>query len=273
MCLSEAKVTIKQDGQFIEAQDSISKYDYIPSLLQRYIRRFFMTFKIWPLVKKFIPKTIIGDWSAIEIDQNSMDINQIGNQVHLNFSRDWCIPNIGSDGKVNNGMIYPYVQSKYWNVGLFKYYQMKQLPNFLLAAPIIFLSCSAIYSFIKAQIRKTGANDVPKENNHFPFNSISSLFVLQLFIMLMTFPILHIQVMTRFLNSCPVLFWHFAHILQSTIIQRNERKIDNKSKKINEEEEKKKIRTRKIRLGLLLFYCIGYCIIGHIMFAMFQPWT
>ena len=44
--------------------------------------------------------------------------------------RDWC------DSKTN---IYSYIQEKYWDVGLFKYYTMNNIPNFLLATPMVVL--------------------------------------------------------------------------------------------------------------------------------------
>ena len=33
--------------------------------------------------------------------------------------------------------VYNYIQGRYWDVGLFKYYNLKQLPNFGLAAPMV----------------------------------------------------------------------------------------------------------------------------------------
>lgn len=41
--------------------------------------------------------------------------------------------------------LYSHIQSAYWGVGLLRYWQWKQLPNFLLAAPVLLLTvCGAI---------------------------------------------------------------------------------------------------------------------------------
>ena len=39
---------------------------------------------------------------------------------------------------------YSYIQQKHWGIGLLNYYQVKQIPNFLLAAPVVTLSCLAL---------------------------------------------------------------------------------------------------------------------------------
>jgi len=54
---------------------------------------------------------------------------------------DWC-----SNGPYFN--LYSFVQRKHWNVGLFRYYHLKQLPNFLLAAPILVIASTAVATWI-----------------------------------------------------------------------------------------------------------------------------
>jgi phosphatidylinositol glycan class V len=46
--------------------------------------------------------------------------------------------------------LYGHVQLVHWNVGIFRYYQWKQIPNFLLAAPILILSFTAVVHWIMA---------------------------------------------------------------------------------------------------------------------------
>lgn len=61
----------------------------------------------------------------------------------------WCARRVPS--------IYAHVQSTYWNVGAFQYYQWKQIPNFLLAAPALILTAYGIACFFSAQLRSPSA--------------------------------------------------------------------------------------------------------------------
>ncbi|XP_020256887.1 GPI mannosyltransferase 2 isoform X2 [Asparagus officinalis] len=55
-----------------------------------------------------------------------------------NELRPWC------KGRVP--LLYGFLQSHYWGVGFLRYFQMKQLPNFLLASPVLSLAvCSVVW--------------------------------------------------------------------------------------------------------------------------------
>ncbi|KAJ3440140.1 gpi mannosyltransferase [Anaeramoeba flamelloides] len=54
---------------------------------------------------------------------------------------EWCLLKIPS--------IYNYIQLKYWNVGFLNYWTPLQIPNFLLAAPMIFCILVALIRYIK----------------------------------------------------------------------------------------------------------------------------
>lgn len=55
--------------------------------------------------------------------------------------RPWC--------KARVPMVYDFIQSYYWGVGFLKYFKVKQLPNFLLAVPILSLALASIIYYVK----------------------------------------------------------------------------------------------------------------------------
>ncbi|XVF29873.1 hypothetical protein REPUB_Repub16aG0007900 [Reevesia pubescens] len=57
--------------------------------------------------------------------------------------RPWC--------KARIPVLYNYIQSHYWGVGFLRYFQLKQLPNFLLASPILSLAVCSIIYFVKSR--------------------------------------------------------------------------------------------------------------------------
>lgn len=57
----------------------------------------------------------------------------------------WCTRKVPS--------VYAHIQSAYWGVGAFRYYQWKQIPNFLLAAPALILTAYGTARFFLAQLK------------------------------------------------------------------------------------------------------------------------
>lgn len=155
---------------------------------------------------------------------------------------------------------YSYVQSHYWNVGFLKYYEFKQIPNFLLASPVLIL---IIYNSISYLVRnsditmrlglkfKNSSNDKAKQfvyAVHVLFLSIFCLFFV------------HIQVSTRMIaSSSPYLFWICAKYF-----------FEN-GKRLNAVEIFFKSKTKMTKW--ISYWFIGYFVIGTALFSNFFPWT
>ncbi|KAF8071406.1 hypothetical protein N665_1128s0006 [Sinapis alba] len=61
----------------------------------------------------------------------------------LDELRPWC--------KAKVPLLYNFIQSHYWGVGFLRYFQFKQLPNFLLASPILSLAVCSVVSYMKTR--------------------------------------------------------------------------------------------------------------------------
>ena len=98
---------------------------------------------------------------------------------------------------------YGYVQSHYWNQGFMNYWQLKQLPNFILAAPILIISAFTGFSCLLSCIQRRQL--IPE----FPFVAhLGVMCVASLFFM-------HTQVATRFICAAsPAIYWTSSRLLQ-----------------------------------------------------------
>lgn len=144
---------------------------------------------------------------------------------------------------------YAYVQSHYWNVGFLKYYEWKQLPNFVLAFPIIGFIIYETYFYFRLLVnllRVSKFQQVLSERKSIPF------IVHCLFLTLFCTFFVHIQITTRLIcSSSPVLYWFAVNHLPKTFD-----KIEWKSAN-----------------SLILLWFSGYFLIGTALFSNFLPWT
>ncbi|KAH7683744.1 GPI mannosyltransferase 2 protein [Dioscorea alata] len=83
----------------------------------------------------------------------------------LDELRPWC--------KARIPHLYAFLQSHYWGVGFFRYFQVKQLPNFLLASPILTLAVCSISKYAKSLPQVVQALVVRQGNNP-PFSDVTS---------------------------------------------------------------------------------------------------
>ncbi|CAI2166525.1 12123_t:CDS:2 [Funneliformis geosporum] len=122
--------------------------------------------------------------------------------------RPWC------NGTIP--LLYSFVQSFYWNCGFLNYYEVKQIPNFLLASPMIFLSFYGIYSYSKFDFKRIltlglqQRSETTLESSSSPYHGTHELLpFIYLWAILLVYSInfMHVQVITRFFSSQPIVYW------------------------------------------------------------------
>lgn len=198
------------------------------------------------------------------------DLVLAGNRTATNdLISPWCQNNLP--------IAYSYIQEHYWNVGYLKYYEFKQIPNFLLATPIVLIILVNSFNFFlrnqdycwrlgifnlrQSILRKTSASD----QNQFVF--IAHAVVLCIFCVLF----IHVQVTTRLLcSSNPMLYFFCANYFMTP--RASQKKNDDNAINdipVNVFDIKRLNWTQRI----IIYYFLGYYSLGTILFSNFLPWT
>lgn len=186
----------------------------------------------------------------------------------------FCIPHDDSSDSVpawckrTFPSVYGHVQSHYWGNGLFAYFQLKQIPNFLLAAPVLLASFSTLFNYISEHglVYAVSLGVLPARNAHnidsptawLPASlPLLALVMYTAFLAIFAFLFMNVQVATRFIcSSSPLLYWTAAlALLHSRTVQGSKAILGLTSS----------------RLYSLWF--LGYLILGICLFCTFLPWT
>lgn len=192
-------------------------------------------------------------------------------------------------------LIYSYIQDVYWNVGLLRYYELRQVPNFLLATPVTVLVVWATWTYVTAHpwlcltlgLQRTKDRE-SLEKPHPGFLSPKVFVYLAHAAALLTFGglCMHVQVLTRLLgSSTPIMYWFPAYLLQDR--EPLLRCVDTAPQKLLEENSppgQKAPRNCVMKLlynwktcspvtKCILVYFLTYWLLGLILHCNFLPWT
>ncbi|KAH6680347.1 GPI mannosyltransferase 2 [Halenospora varia] len=120
-------------------------------------------------------------------------------EPNVEVLRPWCAKSLPS--------IYSFVQEHYWNVGLFRYWTLSNIPLFLLATPMLaVMGASGIWALRHPrQPEKTG-----DANQRAVSPILRNLAVSQIILTLLTFTTAHVQIISRISSAYPVWIWYIA---------------------------------------------------------------
>ncbi|XP_075897241.1 palmitoyltransferase ZDHHC18-A [Nelusetta ayraudi] len=194
-------------------------------------------------------------------------------------------------------LLYSHIQDVYWDVGFLRYFELKQIPNFMLALPMATLGIMAAYAYCQANpelcLRLGLWDTLASKGLDKPipgmFNPRVFVYVVHSTVLLVfgTF-CMHVQVLTRFMaSSSPVPFWISAHLLLLNEPLLHRRKTSNPSVQLWTQSKNgcKHTSQNPIFALLPLFtacspttqsilgYYLSYWVLGIALHCNFLPWT
>ncbi|XP_071505971.1 GPI mannosyltransferase 2-like [Diadema antillarum] len=188
---------------------------------------------------------------------------------------------------------YSKIQSSHWNVGFMRYYEFRQIPNFLLASPIITLSLVGAFQYCRANWEHVKCLGLPKpirndyKKTDMPTASSVGFFSPECFVyivhlmalLLFGLTTMHIQVITRFLvSSSPAVLWYAAHVMQSSLTEGDAPGSPPVKQHGPAHEGMLPMdivwrRPVGWKGRLVRGYFLSYCVIGIALHCNFLPWT
>ncbi|KAK8045614.1 GPI mannosyltransferase 2 [Apiospora rasikravindrae] len=130
--------------------------------------------------------------------------------------RPWCQKTLPS--------IYTFVQEKYWNVGLFRYWTPGNIPLFLLSAPVLFLMMrSGLATLLPRREVAPESSARSAAGLHQQLSpDDASLFVgamalSQVILTTLAITTYHIQIITRIASAYPIWYWWLAGQLKQSV--------------------------------------------------------
>ncbi|KAJ2368848.1 ER membrane glycoprotein subunit of the GPI transamidase complex-like protein [Coemansia sp. RSA 2607] len=169
--------------------------------------------------------------------------------------------------------VYGFVQAEYWNVGFMRYYTLQQLPNFLLAAPMIALSLAGLWTYVAhdpvrfatlgwiRRGRSLGAKADTADAvavAYFDSELLPHMYLWALLLGVAT-TTMHVQVITRFFSSVPAVFWFAAHVVAKAAAQKKEL------------GSAQAMQGKRWISWIVVGYFVGYGLVGVVLFSNFFP--
>mmetsp|Transcript_11444 Transcript_11444/g.42979 ORF Transcript_11444/g.42979 Transcript_11444/m.42979 type:complete len:463 (+) Transcript_11444:2-1390(+) len=182
-----------------------------------------------------------------KLNENITDLSLEATKTFLQLHHPWCLKTLPH--------LYSYAQKKYWNVGFFRYWTVAQIPNFLLASPVVCIALWGIFKYCEGRVapfllvRPLQVSKDAKRSPHqhwFQLSQEAAVYVYYLLFMVLYILLgAHVQILTRFLVASPALHWITAFLfLQNT----------------------------RWRRFISLFHFV-FVVAGCTLFPNFYPWT
>ncbi|XP_061572471.1 palmitoyltransferase ZDHHC18-A [Cololabis saira] len=194
-------------------------------------------------------------------------------------------------------LLYSHIQDVYWDVGFLRYFELKQIPNFILALPMATLGILATYGYFQANselclrlgLWESGTNKRLDKPTPGFFNPRVFVYMVHSAVLLVFGTLcMHVQVLTRFMaSSSPVPFWISAHLLllNEPLLHRRKNSTPNVTLESHSRNSCKHTPQNPITALLphfkacspttqsILGYFLSYWVLGLALHCNFLPWT